>query len=195
MPLEIDPDWEYYVPDPDLDLPDYRDEGIRSIIDRREEKLGIVGFRFGRGNPDRGTGSHVGPLRQGARCQPEEIPPRNCPTCGVVFRPYRSSQKHCSGTCYHRPGRRRELPDSRPCLTCGTAFRPGESSQRYCSRACGSRASQGKGIDQSKVSQAVSLYTAGLPLAEIASRLGVSVPTVKRWRRMAGASPRRRSRT
>lgn len=59
------------------------------------------------------------------------IPPRECATCGTVFKPLERSQKFCSVSCRAK----RDLPAVN-CQCCGTLFVPHTEGGRYCSTLC-----------------------------------------------------------
>lgn len=60
---------------------------------------------------------------------------RTCPTCGKGFRPWVSTQRHCSYAC--RPKAERTSRTERACGVCGKRYLPRNASQRFCSPACG----------------------------------------------------------
>lgn len=196
MPAYIDPAWEYFVPcDEVADL--FRTTGalprmslLAQVAGEREFAAGYnLGFRLGSGNPN---GNFQFRLAR-PKAPPREAPrQRVCPSCGELFYPRRPAQKHCGDRCYGRPGRVRELPESLACGGCGKPFRPAQATQTLCGPSC--RGKAGAAARNPKQDAAKEdfrrRYEAGEKVADAAAALGVSLPTVKRWRREMGLAAR-----
>lgn len=135
MPPELDPAWEYWTPDPEIEelLGPPGWDVLGSILDHRQRDGSgrVSGFRFGR-RPDGKT--HLGPGRKRPEAAPE-LAPVTC-TCGYTFRPTRPGNRYCSRACVVHPKR---LPVI-PCGGCRREFRPKYGRQAYCSRACAPKA-------------------------------------------------------
>lgn len=131
MAEDIDPAWEYWTPDPEIEelLGPPGWDPVGSILDHRmRDNAGrVTGFRFGR-RPDGKTRVARGTDRVGGS---REFPPVTCP-CGYVFRPVTPKNRFCSRACVVYPTR---LP-VRDCLGCGSSYRPKYGRQVYCSRPC-----------------------------------------------------------
>lgn len=129
----IDPAWEYWVPDPEVEEVLYPRPapGFDGLgLDRRDWRA--AGFRFGSGNPN----SFHGRYGRAAPPRPEAAPPvaARCPWCrGHYLRPAaQAHRRYCSRDC--QAAARRCPP--RACGGCGAEFRPDRNSRDYCSRAC-----------------------------------------------------------
>jgi hypothetical protein len=132
MPELLDPDWEYFVPDPEIAevMGCAAPEGFDGVIDWQEDRRGrghASGLRFGRGNPDYARFRLAPPKADRPTARP-----RRCQWCEFSFYPRGSGSRFCSRECY-AAGRQLE---PRHCLTCGSLFRPPRSHSRYCSQRC-----------------------------------------------------------
>jgi hypothetical protein len=143
MMPELDPEWEYWVPDEEVAeaLGLYEPKGFEELMDHRLDKHSALGMRFGRGRPDKFIGK-LAPekfrFKEPAAWQ-RHIP---CAWCGVVFLPRKRGQVCCgtpcrmdklhSGNCTLAP-----IPCARE--GCGFVFRPARARQAYCSPECAGR--------------------------------------------------------
>ncbi len=150
MPLQIDPEWEYWTPDPEIEEL-FQDSGrlgtrVFGMMDFPRKKDFVAGIRFGKGNPD-GFWGHLALPKWTSRDFREEIPERKCKGCQKWFTPNRSSRVYCSLKCTHRfRGRPRELEDVE-CGHCNRVFRPRDSTQKFCSVRCWSVEASKKAAD------------------------------------------------
>ena len=178
MPTEIDPAWEYRAVDPDLA---FLEESRVEFFRYDDGPPTNLGFRFGRGDPNREVKFRLAPGR--ATPTRETPPKRPCRHCGDDFQPTRRSSRFCSTRCRVAGAHpNKVLPESVPCERCGTPFKPLLSRTRFCGPACGQR---GKGHAENTRDQALALLAAGLSLREVAARLGVPRSTAHRWSREA----------
>ena len=187
MPLDIDPRWEYWEPDPEIREAMFvraHLSALDPLMDIRElSRTGSAGFRLGNPNHCRFR------LRREKYKPPvEEIQPRPCKGCGTVFTPDRDSRSYCSVGCIVRKGPEKVLPLSRACECCGKEFPPVNSSHRYCGHVCAGR--QGTPSTSVDLARLAGLYEEGLPMADISKIVGVSVGQCKKLRRRLGLVPR-----
>lgn len=142
MPLYIDPEWEYYVANPDIE------EILTFKLRTRKALFDVFGISLEK--DDRSTGfqhvptdnpnyarTRLAPVKfkdryaaEPARRMPER---EECPTCGWVFRPYRKGQIYCGNSCRPNYG---VLPRERSCVVCSRPFRPRYSTHHICSKTC-----------------------------------------------------------
>lgn len=202
MPLFIDPRWEYWTPNPEVEEVlrwaarskssdvfkvlglEYED---RQMTDQRGKPSG---FRIGWGHPDRHPPFKLGPAK---RVRESKLPVNKvCQGCGRLFNPDRASRKCCSAACVAHAGRARELLD-RNCQLCGATFSPREATQVMCSILCASRRAtavrQTASLDR-HAETLTRMWRAGERVVEIATVLGVTVGWVKKMRRRLGLDAR-----
>lgn len=195
MPAELDPVWEYFTPDPEVEEVVYarRACGLDVLYDPEVSYRGAnPGFRVGRGNPNHGAYLRL------ARPRPvrdrEGISPRPCPSCGRVFTPMRRARVCCSKRCarlVYWDGRCGA--DGRPvrvaCGECGVEFAPLWPGHRLCSRACASAA--GARVSRKEVPDGFAeMYARGVPMKDLEAWFGVRKCQLKRWRRKLGLPAR-----
>ena len=138
MPTELDPAWEYYVPDPEIaELM----AGARVVFDvfvGRGEKERALGFaQVSRSDGYRSTWPLVALPYDRLKFALKE-----CAGCGYYFRPDRETQRYCNRTC--RPPadpdrarlRRRLRGVTHECPTCHVSYAPWVKRQVYCSVGC-----------------------------------------------------------
>lgn len=185
MPIHIDPNWEYYTPNPELEeLLHYDSDPLDQIYGGKENKCD-VSFIFA-----------VDSRKTPARIE------KKCPDCKKLFFSQREDKKYCSKECWNRNrrgrgGRKRVLPESIPCKVCGTSFRPRQSSHRCCSKVCGSRQG-GRGRSPSPSPQRLALfkkmYETGHSMKTIQRVLNIkSTRTIMLWRRRLSIPSRRKA--
>lgn len=147
MPVEFDPDWEYWVGDPEItDLLDEADDAdpMARLWDYRLVEHESLGLRFGRGNPDFFRGRLARPKRQSDR---PDIPRINCKACRMGFQPTHRTKKYCSRKCRFVGydggwATRRENGTGPPakgtatCPQCRSEFDRIKWDQKCCSRQC-----------------------------------------------------------
>lgn len=191
MPLAIDERWEYHEPDPEVAelfaMTGACDARARIVDARVEDREGNVGFRFGRGDPNRVPALKLARTSLSARYREATVVRRQnvtCAECGDEFAPDRDGRRRCAGC--RRLGRLRVLED-RPCPTCGVPFRPPQSRSKYCSRTCTPPTRRRVKVP----SGFVAAWTFGVTGAEIARAFGVSRSTVRKWRSVSGLPSRR----
>lgn len=140
MPEVLDPAWEYFVGNPEIDeifasSANHRLVGSETLDswDQRTNKLS--GFRIC-------DIEHVD--TDCAKISREKHPrdtlnPRQCKTCGELFYPRTREcvvQKYCDMDCVPHPGRRKVLPLSALCVGCDREYVPKLSRSRYCNHTC-----------------------------------------------------------
>lgn len=139
MPIEFDPEWEYYVPSTEW-LEAFEDEDKINEFDRlvpnyinKHDKIS-AGVRFGRGNPD-----YYKPTIAYAKYSKTtiEIPPVDCIWCGFNFRARSISTRYCSTQCQTEHKKSKQVFKSVTCKNCDKQFSVLENSNRkYCSKNC-----------------------------------------------------------
>lgn len=139
---ELDPDWEYWTPDPEIaelmgeSTTSDGFEGLGIEYFRNERLGGNVGFRFGTGNPNNAR-FRLAPERyrevRESRCRDIK-----CSVCGITFKQYRPDREFCSRVCANAvtAEERRERPQELACVRCGKLFDPARTDQVYCGRVC-----------------------------------------------------------
>ena len=120
MPVDFDPAWEYWEPDPEIAQVMYCCQSRGSLLDdlwsdTRNDGY-ILGMRFGRGNPNKG-GFHL--------ARPRSRKELACQTCGDLFVPRNPDHIYCSQEC-----KRVE------CEQCGELFAPRSKHSRFCTLSC-----------------------------------------------------------
>lgn len=154
MPEEFPPQWEYYVPDPEIE------EAIYSL-DGKSVRVDVIDRIVAYGETDNGAR-----YLDGFRCCPGQllntspfsfrkyrpsserstVEQRQCANrdCGKLFYPRvreHVRQRYCSRQCSPHIGRKRLLPSFRKCEypECGREFRPMWSGHKYCTKVCSNR--------------------------------------------------------
>lgn len=213
---ELDPRWEYYIPDPEIEevIAERLAPRKYDALDANEEETRYhktnVGFRFGKGNPNF-TKFRFGKPKPERR----ERPVKQCATCGELFRS--NASKYCSTTCRGLSVRNPEVP----CARCGKVFLRKHWYQQYCSRKCihppgrsgtlvcarcgktfkyrtrGKFCSAGcagtrdkKGWNEFENSRLLKLFNAGLPMAELEKECDRVARVLQRHLRKLGADRR-----
>lgn len=193
MPIEFDPAWEYWEPDPEIayamSVPiTNRDLVSEFYADVRRDGF-TCGMRFGRGNPDY-CQTHLAPDRTKIRERSRWTENKYCVQCKQSFTPKYRKQIYCRKKCsilgIPRDGSIRKLPDM-VCKQCKKVFRPVTAIRKFCSKACvhacngvptnGNRPSD---IDPDKFAK---MFLSDASIAEMAKVFNVSTVTVKKWRR------------
>lgn len=190
MPQWIDPAWEYWAPGPEWSeafaeesSTQFDPWGEARRYDAKSDKLG---FRFGHGNPN----AFLGRL---APAKPERAPrvarpARHCQECGYLLDPTRDERRYCSRKC--GSGAEKVLATAARCERCKAAFKPRYAGHRFCSRRCGSHLGAPAKPGSDRLAVFAARYKAGERMEDIGEKLGVSLPTLKRWRRELGLKPR-----
>jgi hypothetical protein len=144
VPIDIDPEWEYWVGDPEITelLQSYAGSANRIDLladDRLADRGANLGIRFGKGNPDHCRFTLARPRPERYRDDWEPISPRACSGCGFTFQPDRRGRRYCSSACAKPEccfyGSERCLPDI-TCPICNVPFRPRTQESKFCSLAC-----------------------------------------------------------
>lgn len=181
MPLWIDPEWEYWTPDP---------ECAATPIDRwsffdfrlfREQNLG---FRFGVGDPDAFRPRLASP-------KPDRIQRRRvCPVCQFTF-PARKRQECCSSRCANvvRNRSRRKRAQTLVCPICQKEFSPPRAESRFCSPHCGS-VNSGRGLRRVDDELFKAMYLRGDKMTDIAHALNVTLEHTRKIRKRCQLTPR-----
>jgi hypothetical protein len=181
MPLELDPHWEYWTPDPEIaevmgtDRPDGFD-GLPWAKCKRSRWSADIGFRFG--VETRGVDyPHLRFGREKAT-RPDRRPDKRCRRCERLYTPDKDRQIYCSVRCrYDAEGIR-----PRACAVCYAVFKPGARDGRYCSYTCmasGISAGMTGKPRRNDWEEIVSLYLSGLRVTDVAERVGVSRGAVR----------------
>lgn len=171
----IDPAWEYFVPDPEIDEIVHGASRGASPLDRVvefEEGVGTKsrpsGLRFGHGNPDGGF-FKLAPARS-ERLSKSGRSGIRCLRCSMLFFPERDAQKYCSADCWS--------PLAGSLLT---------TEERADRRRKARRATVAARWRRRKARRRLpELWRAGLTVAQIAAELSVNAATVLRWRERCG---------
>lgn len=130
MPEELDPAWEYWTPDPEIDeVMRYTNvDIIATIIEFNGGKI-RDGIRFGKGNPNRPYGKiareKISILESTERCT----------VCGDFFYRTANHQKYCSRQCKRESWYGRSY-SARTCEACNKYYMPKYYKQRFCSTLC-----------------------------------------------------------
>lgn len=195
---ELDPAWEYFLPDPEI-VEAMGSKTVRGfMLLGLEEERGqdSIGFRFGRGNPNRCV-FRFGREKVDKRLRPE-MPEVECLVCGTSFKPRRASHVLCSVMCVRDMGRRsrrhaEQVMEQRKCGECGLLFTPKHVGQSLCSLKCvsrrGTRAKAMLRVEMSVIggTHAVAEFSrrwlSGDRSSMLAEAFKVSLATVKRVRR------------
>lgn len=141
MPEVIDPAWEYWVPDPEIE----EVMGGRSEVDLLGDHHvpAINGYQIARRHPNL-VHTHLAPEKPTRPPARKRRPPQTCPRCGETFYPPTRGQVYCSRACFVTP--------ARPCETCKTVFTPKASNRgRFCSRKCWLTSVGGIPYDESRL--------------------------------------------
>lgn len=168
----IDPAWEYFTPDPEIDeivhgpsracsgferMTEYEDNAATG---RRE----AAGVRFGRGNPNGGF-FKLGPEKRDRKTV--SFAGKKCPGCDMLFFPVSRWQVYCNRECYaNRPRARKFRPRS-----------DGSRLREHCHKWKIIR----RWRRRPKLRRLRELWAAGAPVAAISIELNVSPATVVRW--------------
>jgi len=208
MPVEFPPSWEYYTPAPE----------VAELFDRSGACPAVARLGFGpRGERSPAPGVQYTDRPDGYRSRlalpkPERARPEPtreiCRRCGWVFlcRPDRP-RRYCARFCYDEAKAAAKLlrpvsptpPKPEPvkpaCPTCARPFTPRDKGQRFCSRAC-FQATRKKPKPPSRYAGAAVLvefaaaWEAGVPVAALVLRFGVTRAGLTKWRRRLGLAPR-----
>lgn len=185
--LALDPAWEYYAPDPEVEEAVYgrRARGLDVLYDP-ESVYGSAnwGFRLGQGNPNSGACFR---LRRERRPRPADPEPKRCPKCARLFVPARKCRVFCSRAC--RGGAPKRLPPSAKCKACAVSFTPRWEGHEFCSRACASRATAPARRTDPPADFA-GAYASGASMREMSRMFGVQKCQLQRWRRRLGLPAR-----
>lgn len=198
MPSEIDPRWEYWVPE---------DEEIEEILaaERGErvagfDRLGIdsqriaatqtnLGFRFGKGRPDTWNFKL-------ARARPERIRETKCktvqcPGCSRMFAQRHHTRIYCSHRCRATVecGQHRRVRPQLATCPCGREFSPQVVAQRFCSRRCASQT--GGGVIRLDYAKIAAMYAAGIGTTFIARELGTTPSACRKALKKMGIATHR----
>lgn len=182
MPMQFDPQWEYYCPD--AEIQEVLQSSFRLEDGYFRENAKRMGLRCGRGNPDRCL-----PIRLKRVMEP---PPSSrlmilpCCICGHLFRPKRRGQRVCSHRCLGRTSSfsERVRKGSFFCSYCKNKFIPKRAGRdTYCSRQCSRLARPAEPLHHAEYQQFKVFLVEGWDLKALQEKLGVSLPTLRRWRR------------
>lgn len=195
MPIEFDPEWEYYVPSIEW-LEAFEDEHIAekfdglmpSKYDYRDRNFNF-GLRFGRGNPNSYPQLHLGREKKGYKTTLSDF--FVCPTCKQYFRPYRSREKYCSMFCVPRPGKKKILPKEDTCRRCHKTFKPLYANHKFCSRKCGSYLGAPQGPSDDKLNEFRRLYMSGATTKMMCAQFGIQLSCLKKWKKKLGLESRK----
>lgn len=201
MPLSIDPAWEYWEPDPEIQEAMFAGARVRPfdlLADVREDlKFGAAGIRFGKGNPDR-CRFRLRPERDRAYCD-DDLPyyrkgwlcARKCQGCQREFQPDRDSRRYCSVECV-RSKRESTKPLVRSCEECGREFLAKGKSRRYCGHRCaGIRGTPSSRLSEEDRRNLFEMWNRGDKLSDIASVMGISPAYCKKLRKKLGLAARK----
>lgn len=116
MPVEFDPAWEYFQPDPEFATGESGGGGFSRLPWAREE-TDSIGFRFGRGNPNF-CSFRFGPAR-GSEWDPPApaISLKRCVECNRLFKPTRPTKRFCATACAAARRARWQKPPPTPTPT------------------------------------------------------------------------------
>lgn len=205
MPLEIDPAWEYFVADPEIQwIFDIAGSGVNKIEMLGHEERGSprhypkkeMGFRFGKGDPNK-----CQPFRL-KRAKPEReiitINPKRCPVCKKVFFPSRDTRMFDTKSCARiydwangRVDERLILPTEAKCEECGETFKPMYPGNILCSKQCViKRMTKGNVRSPAFCQKFKEMWESGASRAEIAAELDVTPTHVRKIRKEIGLLPR-----
>jgi transposase-like protein len=206
---ELDPNWEYYTPDPEiLEVMGDGNESVSNydrVVDDRLYKNGCQGIRFGSGDPNRVILKEAKEKVIENRLLERKI----CKQCGYSFQPKRGTRVYCSRECKSKSqvkhtnsrigsGKRKVWGESskcKICKVCNKSYEPTSYIQKVCSNLCATKSRTAKfnsinSIGISNIETLKGMYDNGTKVKEIAALLGITVNTVKVWRRKLGISPR-----
>ncbi len=193
MPEWIDPAWEYWQPSEEM-LELYEgncgkgnpEDTLMDLWNRVVKKRANLGFRISKFDKNLDK-----PYLKLARERPRapekpELPPVECKTCKIIFKPDREGRSYCSRSCTPHRGSQRRLED-KTCPICQRIFRPREAVRVFCSPACVAKSQIGRKNPSVKEKELIQdfarRFTRGDSMAHIISQLGISLATAKRWRR------------
>lgn len=194
MPDDINEDWEYWEPDPEImeATGGYTDRSMGSLIQRTKDGTqdGLAGFRIG--NPNRNC-THVAAEKPPAvRGRPKTLADRVCPACEKAYSPKRETQTYCCAECAAR-GMSRALMRPRlniTCPVCGTDFITRDARRQYCSREC-----RDKKCRKYDADLFAWMWQEGFTTQQIATRFNLSEFRVRQLRQKMDLPPRSISRS
>lgn len=184
MPMQFDPQWEYYCPD--AEIQEVLQSSFRLEDGYFRENAKRMGLRCGRGNPDHRMPRKL--QRVVERYHPPGLTIIPCRICGHLFRPKRKGQSVCSHRCLGRSRAtsfsERVRKGSFFCSYCKNKFIPKRAGRdTYCSRQCSRLARPAEPLHHAEYQQFKVFLLEGWDLKALQEKLGVSLPTLRRWRR------------
>lgn len=166
MPVEFDPAWEYYVPDPEyVDERAFKEKeflgqgfniskrpngrtylGKEKASKRQAENRRTVNYQKclkceARFVPRYSTSRYCSRRCSNSRCRERRRLMANCLACGKQFAKYKKKLKYCSRGCFNTnrpsPQQREEKQClTAKCLTCGNEFAKPRKESKFCSYQC-----------------------------------------------------------